>query len=107
MIHWGGPGSLSVSTGLLFALGIWVLYTRLKSLFDSNIPIIFYVIAAIYANMYPDALPPLLVYCSFALGALLRFEFMSSLFARMIMILEMLVLLLILYDLLQVVLSGY
>lgn len=80
--------TLGVTTALLLAFALFVLYTRFKNWLDSNIPIFFYILLVIFINSVQNDVSPLLVYASFGLALLLRFEFMNTTAARLIKLLE-------------------
>jgi hypothetical protein len=79
----------SVTAILIIALGVFVMYTRLKNWFDSNIPIIFYVIFLIYMGTVDGVVPFWLTCAAFGLGLMLRFEFMNIVFQRVVKFLEL------------------
>ncbi|HTR34506.1 MAG TPA: hypothetical protein VMH80_01300 [Bryobacteraceae bacterium] len=81
--------SYSVTTGLVAAFGLFVVYMRLKNWLDSNIPIFFYVIALGYMRAVDGAVPFWLICTSFALCLLLRFEFMNGAFTQVVRFLEL------------------
>jgi len=80
--------TLGVTTALLLAFALFVLYTRFKNWLDSNIPIFFYVLLVVFVNSVQNDVSHLLVYGAFALGLLLRFEFMNTTAAKLIKFLE-------------------
>ena len=80
--------TLGVTTALLLAFALFVLYTRFKNWLDSNIPIFFYILLVVFINSVPNDVSHLLVYAAFGLGLLLRFEFMNTTAARLIKLLE-------------------
>lgn len=83
-------GPFSLSTLLLVAFACWVVYIRTRGHSESNIPLFYYGLIVYYVVAYGDAtsLPPLLVYVSFVLALLLRFEFMNASFTKAISMLE-------------------
>ena len=88
----------SVTTLLLVAFALFVIYIRTKNWLDSNVPIIYYVAMIIYVKSIDNPRLPLwVVLVGFALGGLLRFEFMNTVFTRIIKALEMLTLAVIIY----------
>ena len=80
--------SYSVTTGLVAAFGLFVVYMRLRNWLDSNIPIIFYVVLIGYMRAVDGAVPFWLISTGFALCLLLRFEFMNTAFTRVVKFLE-------------------
>lgn len=86
---------LSISTLLLIALDVWVIYmlTRRKS--DSNLPLIFYLFLFVYTRVIPDSMNSYLFFAGVVLALILRFEFMNRFFTKMVLLAEMCALLLI------------
>jgi hypothetical protein len=66
------------TTGLLILFGMFVIYIRMRNRVESNIPIFFYVMMALYVNTYADGIPALPIYIGLVLTLLLRFEFMNG-----------------------------
>jgi len=88
----------SVTTLLMVAFALFVVYTRTKNWLDSNIPIIYYVAMITYVKSIDNPRLPLwIVLVGFALGGLLRFEFMNTVFTRIIKTLELATLAVIIY----------
>ncbi|HEY6390168.1 MAG TPA: hypothetical protein VIX89_02750 [Bryobacteraceae bacterium] len=88
----------SVTTLLLVAFALFVIYIRTKNWLDSNVPIIYYVAMITYVKSIDNPRLPLwIVLVGFALGGLLRFEFMNTVFTRIIKALEMVTLAVIIY----------
>ena len=88
----------SVTTLLLVAFALFVIYIRTKNWLDSNIPIIYYVAMVIYVRSIDNPRLPLwVVLVGFALGGLLRFEFMNPVFTRIVKALELVTLAVIVY----------
>jgi hypothetical protein len=79
----------SVTAILIIALGVFVIYTRLKNWFDSNIPIIFYVVFLMYMGSMEDHVPFWLICAAFGLALMLRFEFMNAVATRIVKFLEL------------------
>ena len=79
-----GSQALSVTTALIVAFGLFVIYTRFKNWLDSNVPIFFYVILIAYMKSIDGDVPLWLMLTSFALALLLRFEFMNVAFSRIV-----------------------
>jgi len=90
----------SVTTLLLVAFALFVVYIRIKNWLDSNVPIIYYIAMIVYVRSISidnPRLPLWLVLVGFALGGLLRFEFMNPVFTRIIKTLELATLAAIIY----------
>ena len=89
--------AFAVTTGLMAAFACFVVYIRIKNWLDSNVPIIFYIALLIYMKSVDGSVPLLLIAVSFALGLLLRFEFMNPFFIRIVKVLELCTLAAIIY----------
>jgi uncharacterized membrane protein len=88
----------SVTTLLMVAFALFVVYIRIKNWLDSNVPIIYYVLMIVYVKSIDNPRLPLwVVLIGFALGGLLRFEFMNPVFTRIIKALELATLAVIIY----------
>ena|ERR1700677_2851329 len=82
-------GASEVTLGLLILFGLFVVYTRLKNWFDSNLPIIFYVVLIGYMHRTDGSVPFWLIGTGLALALILRFEFMNNGFMRVVKFLEL------------------
>ena len=74
-----------------------VIFIRTRNWLDSNFPIVYYLGLVGYTAALDDRFPPFLVYVGLALGGLIRFEFMSPNFTRIVKFCEFGVLAAILY----------
>jgi hypothetical protein len=76
----------SFITGLLVAsLAILAMIFLIRKKYDSNLPLLFYFVAIIFTNMSTKmTVNPYLMITGLALAMILRFEFMSQGFAKMI-----------------------
>ena len=79
----------SVTIALLIAFGLIIMYTTLKNSFDSNLPLIFYVIFFGVMRSMDDPVPFWLMGAGFALSMVLRFEFMNTALMRIVKFLEL------------------
>jgi hypothetical protein len=82
-------GASQISLGLLILFGLFVVYTRFKNWLQSNVPIFFYILLIAYMQSNEGAVPFWLICIGFALGLMLRFEFMSNGFTRVVKFLEL------------------
>ena len=89
--------ALTVTTALIVAFALFVVYTRLKNWLDSNVPIFFYVILIAFMKSVDGEVPLWLMLTAFALGLVLRFEFMNVTFARVVKVFELCALCTIIY----------
>jgi len=97
--------ALTVTTVLIVAFALFVIYTRFKNWLDSNVPIFFYVILIAYIKSVDGTVPLWLMLTAFALGLVLRFEFMSVAFARVVKVFELCALGAIIYFCVQMILA--
>jgi len=98
--------ALTVTTALIVAFALFVIYTRLKNWLDSNVPIFFYVILIAFMKSVDGDVPLWLMLTAFALGLVLRFEFMNIAFARVVKVFELCALGAIIYYCAGMILSG-
>jgi hypothetical protein len=92
-----GSDALNVTTALIVAFGLFVIYTRFKNWLDSNVPIFFYVILIAYMKSIEGNVPLWLMLTAFGLALVLRFEFMNVTFARIVKVFELCALVAIIY----------
>ncbi|HWY48113.1 MAG TPA: hypothetical protein VNX70_12060 [Bryobacteraceae bacterium] len=97
--------ALTVTTALIVAFALFVIYTRLKNWLDSNVPIFFYVILIAFMKSVDGTVPLWLMLAAFALGLVLRFEFMNVTFARVVKVFELCALGAIIYFCVQMILG--
>ncbi len=98
--------ALTVTTALIVAFALFVVYTRLKNWLDSNVPIIFYVTLLAFMKSVDGDVPLWLMFVAFSLGLMLRFEFMNMPFTRTVKGLEICALGVIIYLSVQMILSA-
>jgi hypothetical protein len=75
---------LNMSTILVTVLAVVAALMLLRKKYDSNLPLMFYVVAVIFTQTTDRAINPLLLYGGMALTLILRFEFMNAGFAKVI-----------------------
>jgi len=97
--------ALNVTTALIVAFALFIIYTRLKNWLDSNVPIFFYVILIAYMKAVEGTVPLWLMLTAFALALVLRFEFMNVTFARIVKVVELCALGAIIYFCVQMILA--
>ncbi len=78
----------TVTTGLLVAFAILVIFIRTKNWLDSNVPLFYYAIMIAYTRAVDSRVPILLILVGLGLSLLLRFEFMNAVMIRLIRYLE-------------------
>jgi hypothetical protein len=79
----------SVTAVLIIAFGVFVMYTQWKNWFDSNLPIIFYVVFFGFMQSVDGRVPFWLICTGFGLALVLRFEFMNTGLTRVVKFLEL------------------
>ena|SRR5579859_2446654 len=82
-------GASSVTAVLIIAFGVFVMYTRFKNWFSSNLPIIFYLVFFSFMRSFDGVIPFWLMCASFGLALILRFEFMNNGFSKFIKFAEL------------------
>lgn len=93
-----GAASFNVTTALLVAGALFVVYMRLRNWFDTNIPLLYYGLMIVYTNALDGLLSPWVIYFGIALALLLRFEFMNLQCTRAVKTFELFVLSIIVWD---------
>ncbi|HTS46446.1 MAG TPA: hypothetical protein VMH05_00795 [Bryobacteraceae bacterium] len=78
----------TVTTALMVAFALLVIYVRMKNWLDSNVPLYFYVILIVYMRAVDGTVPVWLIVAGFALTMLLRFEFLNPFFTKSVKFLE-------------------
>jgi len=87
--------AFTVTTGLLVAFALFVMFTLFKNWLDSNVPIIFYIVLAVYSRSLgaDDSKVPLwLILTGCAAALTLRFEFMNAFFTKIVKFIQLCVL---------------
>lgn len=84
------PTPPNVITLCLVAFALYVLYFLSKRKLDSNLPILFYVLVFAFKNFSDRQINPYLLAGGLILALLLRFEFMNSHLAKLLLLMEML-----------------
>ena len=87
----------SVTTALMAAFALFVIYTRLKNWLESNVPLLYYLALIIYMNAVDGNVPMWLSLAGLFCALILRFEFMNEVFIRIVKLVEMVVLVVICY----------
>ncbi|HYL39242.1 MAG TPA: hypothetical protein VEV17_25205 [Bryobacteraceae bacterium] len=68
----------TVTTALMVAFALFVVYVRMKNWMDSNVPLFFYVAMIAYMHAVDGQVPTWLLLGGFGLSLILRFEFMNT-----------------------------
>jgi hypothetical protein len=75
---------LNMTTLILVALAMVGIFMVLRKRYDSNLPLLFYFVVLVFTNMTDRVVNPLLLYIGLVFALLLRFEFMSSGFSKVV-----------------------
>jgi len=78
----GSP--LNMTELLVAALAVVAVISLLRKRYDSNLPLIFYFAAVVFTNLTDRDVNPFLLYAGLAFALLLRFEFLSTGFSKLI-----------------------
>jgi hypothetical protein len=82
----------TVSVVLLMALTLFIAGVRMRKPLESNWPLLYWVLMTFLIFRYPDdAVDPRFVLVGLAAGLLLRFEFMGSIVANLLKVVELFV----------------
>jgi len=87
----------NVTTALIAALALYVIYTRLKNSLESNVPIFFYILLIIDMKAVEGSVPIWLSLTGLACSLIMRFEFMNQVFTRIMKFIEISILGVIIY----------
>jgi hypothetical protein len=75
---------LNLTTLLVVALAMMGVIMLLRKRYESNLPLLFYFVALLFTNMTDREVSPTLMYIGLVFALLLRFEFMSTGFAKVV-----------------------
>ncbi len=78
------PTSLNVSEVLVIGLAAASAILLMRKRYDSNLPLLFYLVLVLFNNMSDRGVNPYLLYTGLILALLLRFEFMGGGFAKLV-----------------------
>ncbi len=93
-----------LSTVILIGLTLGILYFRYSSTnTDSNWPLVYYAFAVLHLQLFPEGLSQEFVFSSILAAMIIRFEFLSGLFLKIVQAAEYICLMLIGYRLTQLV----
>jgi len=74
----------NVTELLVVALAVAALFMLLRKKYDSNLPLLFYFVALVFANMFDRPVNPVIMYGGLGFCLLLRFEFMGGAIAKLV-----------------------
>lgn len=89
---------LNVCEMLVIALGIIALYWLFRQKTDSNMPVLYYIAMIVFMTVTDREIHPYLFYPGLGIALLLRFEFMNSAVTKFVISLEVIALVLILWE---------
>lgn len=87
----------SVTTVLMAALALYVIFTRLKNWLESNIPILYYIFLIIYMKAVDGSVPLWLSLAGLSCALIMRFEFLNEFFIKVMKFIEIAILAVIIY----------
>ena len=92
------PTPMNFTLMLVLAFGAWALQSAAKQRADVNVPLVFYAVILIFNRMSDKGLNVPLILAGIVLASLVRFEFLNKFFLKWITILQMVVLVMILWN---------
>ena len=78
----------TVTSAVMIAFAILVIWVRMKNWLDSNVPLYFYVILIVYIRAVDGIIPLWLILAGFGGTMLLRFEFMNPALTKSVKFVE-------------------
>lgn len=87
----------SVTTALMAAFALFVIYTRLRNWLESNVPLLFYIALIAYMKAVDGSVPLWLSLAGLGCALLLRFEFINELLIKVVKFIEIAILAAIIY----------
>ena len=75
---------LNMTTLLIAFLAAVAVILLLRKRYDSNLPLLFYLIAVVFTNATDREVNPILLYTGLAFALLLRFEFLNKGFTKIV-----------------------
>ena len=69
---------------LVVALAAAAVFMVVRKRYQSNLPLMFYLVALIFTNLAHRELNPYIMYCGLGFALLLRFEFMGASVAKFV-----------------------
>jgi hypothetical protein len=76
--------SENITALLVVSLAVLAMVFLMRKKYDSNLPLLFYVVALVFTNVSEKNVNPYLMFVGLGLALLLRFEFMNAGFAKVI-----------------------
>jgi hypothetical protein len=76
--------AINLTALLVVAFAVLTVIFLLRQRYDSNLPLLFYVIAIAFTNAFDRPVSPYIMYSGLILALLLRFEFMGRGFTKFI-----------------------
>ena len=78
------PTSLNVTEVLVISLAVISAILLMRKRYDSNLPLLFYLVLVLFNDMSDRGVNPYLLYTGLILALLLRFEFMGGAVAKLV-----------------------
>ena len=78
----------TVTTALMVAFALFVIYVRMRNWMDSNIPLFFYLLMIVYMRAVDGIVPLWLMGAGLGLTLVLRFEFINTWLTKVVKFFE-------------------
>jgi hypothetical protein len=78
------PTPINVAALLVITLAVFAIIMLWKKRYDSNLPLLYYLVALVFANQFDRPFNPNILVGGLIMVLLLRFEFMGSSFTKFI-----------------------
>ena len=95
-----------VATFFLAVGALWVALSRFNVRLENNWPLVFYFCLIAWAHSFADSFNPMHIYPAAVCGLLLRFEFMPERLVMLVRFIELALLILIAWDLFEILLRA-
>ena len=97
------PTPVNFTCMLVLCLGVWAIHSASKQRTDVNVPLVFYAVVLIFNRAFDSSFNVRLIFLGIALAAMIRFEFLNKFFIKWVSYVEMAVLVMIVWNGLQVI----
>lgn len=96
------PTTENITTLLLLALTVWILYIRHRTRPDTNWPLFYFAAVVAYIRKFDNVIPDWVVFTGVIAALLLRFEFMGGPILKLVKAIESVVMCYIIFCALKV-----
>jgi hypothetical protein len=74
----------NITALLVICLALVAIVTLLRKRYESNLPLLFYFVAVVFANLFSRPISPFILYGGLMFSLLIRFEFMGGLVMKIV-----------------------